>query len=105
MTFEEQATNFIAEWEGFQAHAYWDVNHWRVGYGSDTEGPDAVPVVRETITTVARAKQNLSLRIGEFKTKLIAEIGGPYNFAALNQNQQVALLDMVYNYGHLPLKW
>jgi GH24 family phage-related lysozyme (muramidase) len=104
MTFEEHAANFIAEWEGFQAHAYWDVNHWRVGYGSDTEGPNAAPVTKDTVTTQARAKQNLSLRLGEFKATLVHAIGA-YAFNSLNQNQQVALIDMVYNYGHLPFVW
>ena len=26
----------VRHFEGFRTNAYWDVNHWRVGYGSDT---------------------------------------------------------------------
>jgi len=107
-TLNSEAALFISNWEGFRAHAYWDVNHWRIGYGSDTEGPDEVPVVKGMMTTVERALQNLSLRVGQFKTMVITELGHPPEgariFQQLNLWQQVALIDLCYNYGHLPVE-
>ena len=51
--------------------AYWDVNAWRLGYGSDTEGPDQVHVTEGMETTKARALQNLALRIPQFQTEAV----------------------------------
>ncbi len=100
--FLDHASQYVAHWEGFRAHAYWDVNAWRVGYGSDTEGPDGDKVERGTATTPSRAMQNLSLRLGEFLTVCIREVGRPWH--GLTLNQQTALIDMCYNYGHIPIE-
>ena len=97
------AAEFIAQWEGFRAKAYWDVNHWRVGYGSDTEGPDQANVTRQTTTTRARALANLAVRIHRYEAVAIQKLG-PETWGALSDNQRTALTDMVYNYGHLPIK-
>lgn len=103
ITLYEQAADFISQWEGFCARAYWDINHWRIGFGSDTEGPNDKPVERHTVTTHERALQNLQLRIGEFRYVVLRDIGAAA-WALLNQNQQVALIDICYNYGHVPIQ-
>ena len=97
------AVEFIANFEGFQPKAYWDVNHWRVGFGSDTEGPEQANVTRQTRTTRARALQNLAARIHRFEAEAIKEIG-PRSWGNLTDNQRTALTDLVYNYGHLPVR-
>jgi GH24 family phage-related lysozyme (muramidase) len=95
------AAEFIARFEGFRPKAYWDVNHWRVGYGSDTEGPEQAVVTRHTKTTKARALQNLATRIHRYDAVVIQQIG-PKRWGALTNSQRTALTDLVYNYGHLP---
>ena len=97
------AAEFIASFEGFEAKAYWDVNHYRVGFGSDTEGPDQATVTRRTTTTRARATQNLTARIHRFEAEAIRTVG-PKTWGALTDNQRTALTDLVYNYGHLPVR-
>jgi hypothetical protein len=60
------AAEFIAGFEGFSKRAYWDVNAYRLGYGSDTEGPEQTRVTEGMETTKERALQNLSARIPQF---------------------------------------
>jgi hypothetical protein len=62
---------FIAGFEGYAGRAYWDVNAYRLGYGSDTEGPDQIPVTEGMETTKARALQNLALRIPQFQEEAV----------------------------------
>jgi|SRR5271166_3629907 len=101
-TLKEMAAEFIARWEGFSARAYWDVNHWRIGFGSSTEGPMEIPVEHHSTTTYERAIQNLELRIGEFRYLVLRDIG-TRKWSLLNPNQHVALIDICYNYGHVPI--
>jgi GH24 family phage-related lysozyme (muramidase) len=98
----------IARFESFGEHAYWDVNHWRIGYGSDTEGPDQINVVEGMTTTKNRALQNLAMRIQEFQ--IIAIYGsskhpgmGADVWKKLTENQKSALTSITYNYGRLPV--
>jgi GH24 family phage-related lysozyme (muramidase) len=95
--------DYIAGWEGYSGVAYWDVNHWRIGFGSDTEGPDQVNVVEGMTTTRARALQNLSLRISQFQA-IAARSMGPSTWAGLSDAQHTALTSLVYNYGRLPIR-
>src|ERR1019366_8291940 len=92
---------FIARWEGFASAAYWDVNHYRIGYGSDTEGPEQVSVVQGMSTTKERALQNLALRIPQFEKTAVRAVGADA-WEKLADNQRTALLSLVYNYGRLP---
>lgn len=95
------AAKFIAGFEGFREHAYWDVNHWRVGFGSDTQGAGMVPVGKQTHETRAEAISNLQMRIPRFVGAIVAQIGLT-NWSRLSPNEQIALIDIAYNYGHLP---
>lgn len=78
------------------------MNHWRVGYGSDTEGPEQFEVTQATTTTKERARQNLMLRIPQFQAIAKRRSMHPGTWAVLNNNQKAALTSLVYNYGHLP---
>ena len=95
------AALLIERFEGFIAHAMWDVNHYRVGYGSDTEGPEQTPVTKQTTTTTDRAMQNLEARLPKFEWQIIKQIG-QRQWATLPAGAQNALLSLCYNYGHLP---
>lgn len=87
--------------EGFLAEARWDVNHYRLGYGSDTEGPDQTNVTQHMVTTRERAFQNLEGRIPQYEATAIHQVGSAA-WNALPDAAKAGLLDMVYNYGSLP---
>jgi GH24 family phage-related lysozyme (muramidase) len=95
-----RAGNFIAFFESYRSVAYWDVNAWRVGYGSDTEGPQGVPVVQGSTTTPDRALANLRLRLTQFEAGIVNEIGEAA-WRARGTGQQCAGLSFMYNYGRL----
>ena len=97
------AAEFIAGFEGYAGRAYWDVNAWRLGYGSDTEGPEKNPVTKGMTTTKERALQNLALRIPEFAHEAVyGKTGmGADTWLGLTENQKTAVIDFVYNYGEL----
>lgn len=96
---------FIAGFEGYAGRAYWDVNAWRLGYGSDTEGPDQVHVTEGMETTKPRALQNLALRIPQFQQEAIYGKTGMTRdvWDKLTENQKTAITSLVYNYGRLPV--
>ena len=98
-----RAANFIGFFEHFSAATYWDVNAWRLGFGSDTEGPDQVKVVKGMTTTRPRALQNLLLRIPEFEAEIIRQVSQSVwdHYTASFPNVCLALLSFVYNYGEL----
>ena len=95
------AAQIIARFEGFQAAAKWDVNAYRLGYGSDTEGPDAVKVTLGMATTPERALANLALRIPHFENAIVAQVGSSAWDAVATQDARGALLSFCYNYGSL----
>ena len=92
---------YIAKWEGYISLAAFDVNAWRLGYGSDTEGPDQARVVQGMTTTRERALQNLALRIPQFEKTAVRATGADA-WEKLADNQRTALLSLVYNYGRMP---
>ena len=94
------AAKVIAQFEGFTPVAEWDVNAYRLGYGSDTEGPDQTPVKKGMTTTQDRALANLALRIPQYETQIVSQVGaGPWS--RLSDNTKAALLSFCYNYGSL----
>ncbi|HVI28100.1 tape measure protein [Hansschlegelia sp.] len=98
------AFNMIAKFEAFRSSAYWDKNHFRVGYGSDTTtGADGKvsSVAKETVVTMADAVRDLKRRIGEFQAGIVEKIGAD-RWAQLSEQQQAALTSISYNYGNLP---
>jgi GH24 family phage-related lysozyme (muramidase) len=97
------AVDLIAKFEGYAPRAYWDVNAWRIGYGSDTEGPAQFRVVQGMTTTKDRAKQNLAKRVPEFEA-IAARACEPSVWAKLTDEQRAVCTSLTYNYGRLPVK-
>ena len=94
------AASFIAYWEGYEGVAKWDVNAYRLGFGSDTEGPEETPVKKGMVTTRPRALQNLALRVPKFAA-IAAKQLGPLWFK-IGTATKVACVDLCYNYGAIP---
>lgn len=98
------ARQFVAEREGFQERAYWDVNHWRVGFGSDTvtsaDGSVSTTTKGSTVT-LEGAIRDLDRRIAEFQNAIKATIGTE-RFNSFSPQQQAAITSVAYNYGKLP---
>ena len=98
------ATDLIKKFEGFQSTAYWDVNAFRAGFGSDTvtlSDDSIVKVTKGMTVSLADANRDLDRRILEFQKGIERSIGKD-TFGSMNQNQQAALTSIAYNYGSLP---
>ena len=90
--------------EGLRTNAYWDVNRWRTGYGSDTvtrADGTVEPVTATTQITPADAERDLQRR-----TALAAQTAqttiGATPWGAMSPGAKAALTSVVYNYGHVP---
>ena len=103
--FYKKAADYTANFEGFASKAYWDVNAYRIGYGSDTITLDTNgkfrKVVQEDITTKELAVIDLSRRIPEFFTNgVVKKIGSEYT-DKLPETVLIALTSFAYNYGSI----
>ena len=94
------ASAMIKHFEGFTPSAKWDVNHYRVGYGSDTQ--NGQEVTQSTTTTREAAETDLAERIKQIQSNLEKEIGA--SWARLSAAAKASLTDMAYNYGDLAAK-
>jgi GH24 family phage-related lysozyme (muramidase) len=99
------AADFLITYEGFAPVAIWDVNAWRIGYGSDTH-TDADGTIRKVkqgdTTTPEAAIRDLNRRINtEFIPKIQKKIGAD-TWAALPNNTRTAFVSIAYNYGNVP---
>lgn len=93
------AAAFIKDREGFRTDAYWDVNHFRTGYGSDTvtrADGTVETVTRNTVVTQEDAERDLARRLGELDTSIGDRTQG---WVALPENVKAAVLSVAYNYG------
>jgi len=100
------AADMIRKFEGFRETAYYDVNAYRTGFGSDTTTrSDGIieKVTRDTVVTLADAERDLSRRIVEFQAGIQRAIGLE-TWRSLSEAQQGALTSIAYNYGSLPSK-
>jgi GH24 family phage-related lysozyme (muramidase) len=98
------AAKLIISREGFKSSAYYDVNAYRVGFGSDTTtAPNGTSsaVTAASTTTVADAMRDLMRRIAEIQMKILQQIGDEA-FKSLSSGSLAALTSVFYNYGHLP---
>lgn len=100
MSYMNRAANLVAFFEGFIPKAAWDVNAYRLGYGSDTEGPDERRVTRDMTTTEERALENLKVRLPKFEKIIIDQVGS-FAYHALSDDTKTALISFTYNYGKL----
>lgn len=98
------AIPLIKKFEGFRASPYWDVNHHRVGYGSDTiTKPDgSVAEVHPGMSVSEEdAHRDLTRRVGEAQGTIKGQVGDDA-WNKLGPNGQASLTSVYYNYGHLP---
>lgn len=87
MKLSAAGAEFIANFEGFRADPYWDVNHWSIGYGTpSSEG--ARPITR------AEGMRRLRAAVNEHFAPAVRAIG-----VQLNQDQFDALTSFAYNLG------
>lgn len=100
----DPAFSMIARHEGFRSAPYWDVNHLRTGYGSDTvtraDGSVATVDASSTVTE-ADAARDLKRRIGESQNKIVATVGED-RWNGLSAPARAAVTSVGYNYGTLP---
>jgi GH24 family phage-related lysozyme (muramidase) len=99
-----ESVKLLVNKEGFRSTPYWDVNAYRIGFGSDTvtlSDGSIQKVVQGMSITQADAYRDLTRRIGEFQDGIIRKIG-PAAFNAFTAEQQAALTSIAYNYGSLP---
>ena len=101
-----QTVALLRRFEGFLDRARFDVNAFRVGFGSDTT-TDRDGTVRRvtssTVTTEADALRDLVRRISEFRAVIEGQIGAT-RFEQFSPRQQAALTSIAYNYGQLPAR-
>ena len=96
-----RAAKILRQEEGFRTKAYWDVNAWRVGYGTafDRNQNNAYNQ-NSTISRVGAEIQLTQYDLPRFEQGIISQVGKQY-WTALNENVQAALLSVVYNRGSL----
>ena len=102
-TATQQATSMLKQHEGFSSSAYWDVNHYRVGYGSDTitRADGSVVSVRKGMTVTRHdAERDLNRRAGVFMSAARNTVGAQY-WDRLPPTTQAVLTSVAYNYGSL----
>ena len=106
--YHYNAMNFIKDFEGFNETAVWDVNAWRIGYGSDTitlNNGTFRKVVSGDRTTKANAEKDLKRRIPEFEKKVINYLESygiqKRYWNALPDPAKIGLLSFAYNYGNI----
>lgn len=101
---ESAAAQMVKGFENFISKAKWDVNAFRVGFGSDTvtrANGTIEKVTKDTVVTLDDAQRDLSRRLVEFQDGIRSAIGIE-TWKSLNDAQQAALTSIAYNYGSLP---
>ena len=99
-----QTMNLLKGFEGFQKNAKWDVNAFRLGFGSDTmTGVDGSVsrVTAKSTTDLTGAMRDLERRAREFLEAAKTQVGSD-RFNSFSPQQQAALASIAYNYGELP---
>lgn len=99
-TYREQAAGLIKNFEGFRSKAYWDVNAYRVGYGTDTI--NGKKVTSGTRVTQAEATKSLvNEQIPKYEKTIRGQVGDKA-FDGLPNATKASLISVGYNYGSLP---
>lgn len=99
-----QAAAMIRGFENFIASPKWDVNHLRIGYGSDTTTDPTTGKVSEVTSssrvTREQAEADLQRRIKtEFMPKTAAAVGAAWS--KMNDATKASLTSLAYNYGSI----
>ena len=99
------AAEVIRGFEDFRSTPYYDVNAYRVGFGSDTitlSDGTIQQVVQGMTVSVADANRDLLRRITTEFMPIAAAAAGEARFASFTPQQQAALTSIAYNYGEIP---
>lgn len=102
----QAAVPMIKNFEKFSPNAYWDVNAYRSGYGSDTvTKPDGTvaPVTSSTTVTQEDADRDLNRRSVDFENTARNQVGNS-TWNSLPVASKAALTSVAYNYGSLPAR-
>lgn len=97
------AAELLKKYEKFTSPSKWDVNAYRIGYGSDTRtlpNGQFVKVKQGDTTTPELATKDLQRRIKEFEKKVIKRVQPEY-WDPLNYQVKAALISLAYNYGNI----
>ena len=93
-----QVTDIFIKWliknEGFHANAFWDVNHYSIGYGTHASSPNEGPITKE------EAERRMKEHIKE-KISINSVTGKTFQNVNLSQNQSDAIASFAYNHGSL----
>ena len=98
------AASLIRRKEGYRSRPYWDVNAWRIGYGSDTitrADGSTVKVTQGMEITREDAERDLQRRIPEFQKQGIIQHVGQNTWDKLNDQTKAAITSLAYNYGSI----
>lgn len=98
------AAQVLSDFEGFRETPYWDVNAYRIGYGSDTitkADGSVVKVEKGMSVTKEDAMRDKQRRLNnEFIPKAKAATGEAWD--SYHVGAQAALTSIAYNYGSIP---
>lgn len=102
----KEAIEILKKFEGFSAIAYWDVNAYRIGYGSDTitsSNGTYRSVKSGDRITQPQADLDLSRRIPQFEATIIRQVGNEA-WNKLPDQAKAGLISFAYNYGSIAKK-
>jgi GH24 family phage-related lysozyme (muramidase) len=105
------AADLLIKYEGYNPTAVWDVNAYRIGYGSSTitfNDGSYRTVKQYDTTTKENANKDLARRIPEFEKRILNYID---NYGVTNKMwndlpdpAKVGLISFAYNYGNIVKK-
>lgn len=97
-----QAIESIKKYEKYSPKAYWDKNHYRVGFGSDTRTINGKVYVTQAgdTATLQDSINDLTRRVKNAEQIFISKY---LNYPSLTDGEKVVIHNIYYNYGKLPL--
>ena len=87
----DRGADFVAGFEGFSAKAYWDVDHYSIGYGTRANSPSEV-------VSRAEARERLERHLNETAAPAVLGLAESIGLR-LAQHELDALASFVYNLG------
>ena len=106
----DQATELLKKFEGLGLEPYWDVNNWRIGYGSSTITKADGTVLKLSNNRASKpnititgedAARDLKRRLSnEFIPRVLKQLGASADY--WTNGTKAALSSICYNYGSLP---
>jgi len=102
----KESIEILKKFEGFSSTAYYDVNAYRIGYGSDTI--TNLNGTYKKVTSTDRINQqqadlDLARRIPQFEKVIINQVGID-SWNKLPDQAKASLISFAYNYGSIAKK-